>query len=247
MTGPSRVSSRSTHAEIDGRERRARRAAQPDVLRLPLRAHADGGRRRHPGVQTEQSVLLPRVLDRESDRRARASSSQYRATRSRSCVRRTSVGIELHSTYATSRMPGRAADHRPVEESGAVVAVDEEVAEVRVAVDERALALAVQRQDVARALRGRTRRAVGSRRAAGRRGCRRHLHERRAAVAADRSPCGASHARSPSGFEAIGLPSTARAARASCSTMSRCGPRCRRRSASGSDSPPTPRSSSTIT
>ena len=40
--------------------------------------------------------------------------------------------------------PGRPRDHRPVEEAGAL-AVDEEVAEVRVAVHERARSLAVQR------------------------------------------------------------------------------------------------------
>ena len=181
---------------------------------------------------------------------ARAARSSARSA-SRSCAR-AHVGRDRVARARTRRRacpgarPITAQSRKPVRSP---FAVDEQVAEVRVAVHERALALAVHSaHDVVASARGRARRArrkpvgqaVGERRR--RPSARTSRRRRRSPVA-----CGASHARSPSGAKRgdsqYWRVQRARAAR-------RCrgrGTRCRRRRAAGSGNPRDSRSSSTIT
>ena len=154
--------------------------------------------------------------------RRRAARSSARAMHARRRAR-SSVGIELHSTYATSRSAGRPADHRPVEEAGARRRRRRRRRGCRGA-DRRARACTRPRGSTAqrcrRCARRRCRRGDGTPRAAGRP----RLSTAICTNVAPPSPRRRALRRDPrevaAGLEARATPSTARAARASCSTMS---------------------------
>src|SRR5436190_12214197 len=131
--------------EIERGDRAPFGAAQPDVLGLPAGAHRRGARRATPAVDREQAVLLPREISVERD--AVFGQDLAVARDQRALVRAPEVGRRRRGEHVRDVADaGRAAHDRPVEEAGArrILAVDEEVAEVRVAVDERALAFAVR-------------------------------------------------------------------------------------------------------
>ena len=192
------------------------------MQRLPLRAHARGRRRRYPRVDGEEPVLLPR------GRRGRGRCPPRRAARSSASSQRALVGgahlgrDRVAQHVRDVAQAGRAADHRPVEEAGAVAVrdVDEEVAHVRVAVHERARARVPQRRRCRRCARGRCRRGGGTPRAAGRRECRRPSARTSPRRRPPPVPFGASQARSPSSSKRGDSQNRACSA-ASCSTMSR--------------------------
>ena len=107
--------------EVERRDRRPFGAAEADVLRLPLRAHRRGATSPRPtsrpvnrrycshaaSASSVDAVLGEQLAVARDERRARARA-------------RTSVGIELHEHVRDVADAGRAADHRPVEEAGAV-------------------------------------------------------------------------------------------------------------------------------
>ena len=203
-------------AELIARRGRPLRAAETDVQRLPLRAHARGRRRRHPRVDGEQPVLLPRDVGVEVDARARRA-TRSSARRSARSSARADLGRDRVAQARTRRRAARASD-RSSPSRGSRCGRRSAVSTKRlprcgIAVHERARTRVPQRARCRRCGRGRCRRGGGTPSGSWSPSVvDRHLHERRAA--ARRRPCPSARAtRGRRRRRSGATPRTARAAR----------------------------------